>query len=272
MNRMRTANSRGEQRRHESAAARGRVLIVLHQEHSSPGRVGQRLIERGYALDVRRPRFGDPLPRTLADHAGAIIFGGPMSANDPDDFLRRETELIGLALREGAPFLGICLGAQMLVNHLGGRTVAHPHGHAEVGYYPLHPTPKGEALIDWPTTVYQWHREGVELPSGCELLARGDMFENQAFRYGPSAFGLQFHSELTYAMVCRWTVSGAHRFELPGTHPRARHLSDWHRYDPPVRGWLGRFLDMWLSLDARAKPSDIIRPGSHPVRQPALVD
>ena len=71
------------------------ILIILHQEHSTPGRVGNALQQLGYALDIRRPRFGDPLPQTMADHAASIIFGGPMSANDQDDFIRfaRATEV-----------------------------------------------------------------------------------------------------------------------------------------------------------------------------------
>src|SRR4051794_15518143 len=83
-----------------SATAPNRpVLIILHQELSSPGRIGNALRARGYRLDIRRPRFGDPLPETLDNHAGAVIFGGPMSANDPDDFVRREIEWIGVPLR-----------------------------------------------------------------------------------------------------------------------------------------------------------------------------
>src|SRR5665647_3200618 len=95
------------------------VLIVLHQETSSPGRVGNALRALGHPLDIRRPRFGDCLPETLDDHAGAVIFGGPMSANDPDDFVRREIDWIAVPLREQRPFLGICLGAQMLAMQLG---------------------------------------------------------------------------------------------------------------------------------------------------------
>jgi len=83
------------------------VLIVLHQEHSTPGRVGLRLAARGYRLDIRRPRFGDSLPETLVDYTGAIIFGGPMSVNDGDEYLARETDWIGVPLKEGAPFLGL---------------------------------------------------------------------------------------------------------------------------------------------------------------------
>ena len=65
------------------------VLVVLHQETSAPGRIGNALRALGYQLDIRRPRFGDVLPKTLSAHAGAIFFGGPMSANDPDDYVRR---------------------------------------------------------------------------------------------------------------------------------------------------------------------------------------
>ena len=68
-------------------ASERRVLVVLHQEQSTPGRIGRLLRENGYRLDVRRPRFGDPLPRTMEAHAGAVVFGGPMSANDADDWL-----------------------------------------------------------------------------------------------------------------------------------------------------------------------------------------
>ena len=53
------------------------VLIVLHRETSTPGRVGNALRALGHKLDIRRPRFGDSLPETLNRHAGAVIFGGP---------------------------------------------------------------------------------------------------------------------------------------------------------------------------------------------------
>ena len=77
----------------------------------------------GYPLDIRRPRFGDPLPETMDDHAGAVIFGGPQSANDNDDFVRREIDWIGVPLRDKKPFLGICLGAQMMARHLGAASI-----------------------------------------------------------------------------------------------------------------------------------------------------
>jgi GMP synthase (glutamine-hydrolysing) len=187
----------------------------------------------------------------MEEHAGAVIFGGPMSANDTDDFVRAETDWIGVTLKEGAPFLGVCLGAQMLVKHLGGTVCAHCDGCAEVGFYRLHATEAGSELLEWPEMVYQWHREGFDLPSGATLLARGDIFENQAFSVNGSAFGIQFHGELTYAMACRWTVRGAERFKLPKAQSRPEHMAGWFRYDPAIRTWLWNFLDLWLKQDKR---------------------
>ncbi|ESR23896.1 glutamine amidotransferase [Lutibaculum baratangense] len=229
------------------------ILIVLHQPTSSPGRIGQLLSRRGFTLDIRRPVLGDPLPDTMAEHAGAVIFGGPMSANDTDEFVRREIDWIGVTLREEAPFLGVCLGAQMLIKHLGGEIRPHPDGCAEVGYYPLRPTPAGRALMEWPETVYQWHREGMDLPSGVELLAKGDLFENQAVRVGPAAFGVQFHAELTLAMLHRWTTRGAKRMELPGAQGRRAHFEGRGIYDPAILRWLGSFLDLWIACDPRQR-------------------
>jgi len=235
-----------------SPAVPPKILIILHQEHSSPGKLGQMLTAKGFSLDIRKPRFGDPLPETMEAHAGAIIFGGPMSANDTDDFIKAETEWIGVTLKEGAPFLGVCLGAQMLVKHLGGSVTSHCDGCAEIGFYRLEATQEGRQVCEWPEMVYQWHREGFDLPNGTTLLARGDVFENQAFSANDTALGIQFHSELTYAMACRWTVRGAERFSLPMAQKRPEHMEGWFRYDPAIRAWLWTFLDTWLAHDKRA--------------------
>ncbi len=229
-----------------SKSMRKPILLILHQEHSSPGRVGHDLAKLGYPLDIRRPRFGNLLPETMEAHAGAAIFGGPQSANDEDEFIRREIDWIGIPLRENKPYLGICLGAQMMAHHLGARVYPHPQGQAEVGYYPIRPTESGRKLCaEWPDHVYQWHREGFDLPAGAESLAEGDVFSVQAFRYG-AGYALQFHPEVTHAMMHRWLVRGAQRMELPGAKQRAEHVADRAAYDFALRNWLSVFLEIWL--------------------------
>lgn len=235
----------------------GRILIVLHQERSSPGRVGQMLRERGYRLDIRRPPLGDSLPLTLEGYSGCVIFGGPMSCNDTDAFVKHEIDFIEVPLKEKVPFLGICLGAQMLCRKVGGKVGFHPNELVEIGYYDLHPTSEGEGVMTWPDKVYQWHREGMAVPdSGATLLARGEHFEHQAFRVGENAYGIQFHPELTLAMMHRWTTKASARMQLPGARNRRDHFAGRAVFDPPVRQWLSDFLDMWLaSAPAGAVPA-----------------
>jgi GMP synthase (glutamine-hydrolysing) len=221
------------------------ILTVLHQERSTPGRVGQMLVEKGYRLDIRRPALGDALPETLSDHAGAIIFGGPMSANDPDDFVKREIEWLKVPLKENKPYLGICLGAQMLSKQLGGKVHADKEGKVEIGWYPLHTTERGRLLLKhWPQMVYHFHREGFDLPRGADLLASGDAYPNQAFRYGDNAWGVQFHAELTRAMMHSWVVRGAQRFGMPNAQTGRAHLEGRMMFDTPLKSWLSNFLDL----------------------------
>ena len=81
------------------------ILVIVHQPTSDPGLVGEKLRSRGYALDIHCPALGDELPPTMAHHAGAVVFGGPMSANDDETlpFIRTELDWIAIALASGQP-------------------------------------------------------------------------------------------------------------------------------------------------------------------------
>jgi GMP synthase (glutamine-hydrolysing) len=228
---------------------RKKVLIVLHQGHSTPGRVGAALNALDAELDVRRPSLGEPLPATLADHAGVIVFGGPMSANDEADWIKREIDWLATPLRERKPLIGICLGAQLLARQLGARVFSYPDCRGEVGYWPITPTPAADRLCAarFPRCVYHWHFDGFDLPRGTQLLARGAKdFPVQAFSIG-DAIGLQFHPEVTYAMMCRWTTRGAERLSRPGAQARQGQLEGWFQHDRGVADWLGAFLPAWLA-------------------------
>jgi GMP synthase (glutamine-hydrolysing) len=225
----------------------GKVLLIVHQETSDPGRVGAVLRALGYQLDVRRPALGDPLPACMDDHAAAVVFGGPMSANDDHlAFIRAEIDFIGRLVEAETPFLGICLGAQMLARAFGARVEAHPEGWHEIGYYRVAPTAAGRHLFPEPMLAYQWHGEGFELPRGAALLATGDYFPNQAFRCGASAYGIQFHPEVTRAMMQTWSRRAAHRLVLPGAQSREEQTRHWQAHDAALGAWLERFVTRWL--------------------------
>jgi len=222
------------------------VLIVVHQERSTPGRVGELLEARGHTLDRRCPNQGDALPERLDEHAAAIVFGGPMSANDDHlPGIRAELEWLDAAFASGRPVLGICLGAQLIARALGARVDNHPAGLVEIGYHEVRPTAAGAHFLERPTMFYQWHRETFELPRGAVHLAHNGAFPAQAFCWRERVFGIEFHPEMTRAMIERWTGSqkGAAQLALPGAQPRERQLESFERFAPVTDRWLERFLE-----------------------------
>lgn len=225
-----------------------KILIVVHQETSDPGLVGQLLRASGYALDLRCPAVGHPLPEQMDDYAGTIVFGGPMSANDDDSlpYIRTELDWIPIALEAEKPYLGICLGAQLLARALGATVAPRPDEIREVGYVPIQPTSHSSNPLAPLTHVFHWHREGFELPQGSRLLATGDLFPNQAFRYGDTAYGLQFHPEVTAEIIELWNAK-AIELNLPVPQPYPEQVKGHARHAATVEHWLKGFLASWLN-------------------------
>lgn len=225
-----------------------KVLVVVQNPTSTPGRVGRMLVDMGFSLDIRCPGANEQLPETMEQHNAAAIFGGEMSANDSESFLfiRRQLEWILMILDSGKPLLGVCLGAQLLARSLGAAVMPHPEGKCEIGYYPIRPTPAGREYFRGPLHVYHWHHERFELPHGADLLAEGEIFPNQAFRFGRTAFGLQFHPEITGDVVTRWATTGEAKLSAPGAQSREQQLQNISLHDPAIDAWLKEFLDAWL--------------------------
>jgi len=224
------------------------ILLVHQVSTGHSGRLGEKLRVRGHELVSCCPVAGEPLPRGMDDYAGVVIFGGPMSANDDAALpgLRAQLDWILTVLAADTPFLGICLGAQLLARTLGARVAPHPDGWAEIGYFPVQPTVAGAELFAPALHVYHWHREGFEVPSGTVLLASGERFPNQAFRYGKNAYGIQFHPEVTAVMMEEWLQQAAERLRLRGAQSAAQQRLGRARFDAAFIRWLDQFLDHWL--------------------------
>ncbi len=175
-----------------------------------------------------------------------VVYGGPQSANDDTPWLRAERTWIRHWVEGGGLFLGLCLGAQLLASAFGAPVRAHPRGRHEVGYRRIYPTVDGADMFPPEIFVYQWHTEGFEIPPGGVLLARGETFPNQAFRYGERAYGLQFHPEVDAEAVSSWSEPGEHMRHDLGAHSQERQLADSERYDRRVAAWSARFLDHYI--------------------------
>ena len=221
------------------------ALMVVHQPRSSTGDVGYKLKQRGYELDVKRPVFGEKLPDNMDNHDLAVIYGGPPSANDNLDYIKYETEWISIALQHNKPFLGICLGAQMLANNLGGTVQRAKDKSFEIGFYNINPVKAGLKLFQGQKTFFQWHKEGFSVPSSCQLLATGDTFQEQAFQYS-NAYGIQFHPEVNSKMHLKWLYYAGYMLREKGAQKKIQQLNLRVKHGKKINMWLDYFLDNYL--------------------------
>lgn len=186
------------------------ALVVEHVEQEGPGALGRWLPEAGLGLQRCRLWAGDRLPAE-PEHDALIVLGGPMSATGQDGWQPAERALLRAAVDRRVPVLGICLGAQLLALATGGAVEPHPDG-PEYGPGLVR---RADAAVEDPLLrtvpflpdVVHWHRDQVSvLPPGAVPLCRGEHTEHQAFRVGPSAWGLQFHVEVGEQDVARWAA------------------------------------------------------------------
>ena len=225
------------------------ALFILHQQTSEAGDIANKLKIRGFNFEIRRPSLGDSLPTNLNNYSAIVVFGGPMSANDNNEFMNKEIDWIGQVLQSEVPFLGICLGAQILVKYLGCKVEKNPNEISEIGFYKIQPTENGIKMFQSQDVFYQFHTEGFELPSGCELLAKGDIFTNQAFKY-KNCYGLQFHPEVNIYLHLKWLflvlIKKPHILFKNGAQNIFYQLWLRIKYNSSISRWLDNFLDNYL--------------------------
>ncbi|HLS69689.1 MAG TPA: gamma-glutamyl-gamma-aminobutyrate hydrolase family protein [Kiloniellales bacterium] len=230
---------------------RGKILLVRHMPNARVDRVARELAERDFELETVNVAEGQALPPQEAFDA-AVIYGGAQMVEQASElnYLRDELKWIENWLRTDKPLLGICLGSQLLAHTLGGSVGPHKEGLSEIGFYPVTPTEAGRTLIPQDLMVYHWHLQGFEAPRSAELLATGQTFENQAFRYG-RAYGLQFHPEITSDIQKSWLEEASHMLDHPGAHTREQQLADARRHLTGLGQWLAAFLDHWAPVPLR---------------------
>lgn len=178
---------------------RMRAHSFQHVPFEGLGSIECWLSENDYELTSTRFFEAMDLPDPAAIDL-LVIMGGPMSVNDEGQFpwLAVEKRYVRAFIATGKPVLGICLGAQIIATAMGARVFPNPV--KEIGWFPIHAiSPGGHSAFRFPPseTVFHWHGETFDLPSGAIRLAKSEGCENQAFQFGERVIGLQFHLETT---------------------------------------------------------------------------
>ncbi len=202
------------------------VLVVQHEACEPLGTIENALIANGVSPRFVRVQEGDPVPLKLGAAAGLIVMGGPMGVADQQryPFLADEIRLIVRAVAEEKPVLGVCLGGQLLAAALGADVREAPR--QEIGWHPVMLSAGTAADPLWQDlpasfTGFHWHGNFFEVPPGAVSLASSDLTPCQAFRFGTSAYGFQFHLEVTEAIVRDWTMAFAGELEAAGLNADA---------------------------------------------------
>ena len=182
-----------------------KILSIQNISCETLGTFEDLLVSEGYVLNkVLAPK--EPIPQSAIEFSAIILLGGPMSVYEGIPYLNKEQSLIRDALRRNIPILGVCLGSQLIAGALGG--TVYKGAKKEIGWYDVKITDKGldnlfKGLEKKELRVFQWHGDTFTLPQDAVVLAHSDLYP-QAFRIG-SAYGLQFHLEVTTDMIKVWT-------------------------------------------------------------------
>jgi GMP synthase (glutamine-hydrolysing) len=226
------------------------VLSLIHQDDAPTGVFADAVRERGDELTEWNVATSAP-PERAETYDAVFVFGGAMHVDQEKrhPWLREEDELIKGLHKAEVPLFGVCLGGQLVAKAAGGRVA--PASAEEVGWHEVDLTPEaaGDPVFSGlPQRIraFQWHSYAFELPPGGVPLARNPV-GLQAFRVGETAWGIQFHAEVTRGIVEGWLAS-----EGIGRRIDLAPMEDWN---PIGRALAGRFLDVAAPRPRRARPA-----------------
>jgi GMP synthase-like glutamine amidotransferase len=234
---------------------RVRLIVLQHEQETGLGAF-RRLLDAAGVGDEIVLTTSAPLP--AADgFDGALALGGSLNAYDPR--LLETRRWIRNNVLRGLPFLGVCLGGQLLASALGG--VVAPTPAPEAGLHDVFLSEAGRrdplfAGLPGRFQVFGWHEDSFSLPPGATPLAGSPACTYQAFRFGDTAYGLQFHPEVRACDLARWRSNSAYR------RIAANAAQDWEsltealeQATPTLDALSGHLLRRWLRVVAAHEAS-----------------
>jgi len=189
------------------------ILVLQHVEAEGPGLIGSVAEAEGFRLRTIRLFAGDKVPADPGTSLAIVVMGGPMGVYDEVKFpfITDELSLLRSAFGRKVPVFGVCLGAQLMAR-AGGAEVWSAET-KEIGFYKIRLTPQGQSdrlLLGLPEEmmVFQWHGDTFYIPEKASNLASSELFRHQLVKIGTNSYGLQFHIEVTEAMIADFLAAG----------------------------------------------------------------
>lgn len=183
------------------------VLVLQHFHENPPGRVGELLKEYSIPFDIIH--IGQEQLPNPKQYRAIIVLGGTQHLYNKAKYPYTIHEEIYLhqAIHLRVPYLGMCLGGQLLANAFQAAIRRLPK--EQIGFLQIHFTEAGQRDplyqgLPGYQQAFQWHEDCFMLPAGAVALAHHEDGSNQAFRYLDAAYGLQYHIELTTEMLDHW--------------------------------------------------------------------
>ncbi len=228
------------------------VAILQHTENEPSGLIGDFFEEKRFSLRIFS-LYRDPIIKVNFDELDAVVvLGGPMNVYEEEKykFLSEETQFIKTIVRHRIPFLGICLGAQLLAKSQGARVYRAVT--PEVGFGEVFLTKEGkrDPLFSGcgdSIRVFQWHEDTFDIPDKKPLLAQSRDCISQAFRLNSVAYGLQFHLEVTAPMLDLWQ-EGIQKMNMINTCKKERWSNNVHIRSGELRQQAYLILNNFLKI------------------------
>lgn len=178
-----------------------KLHFIQHVPFEGPAFIETWARRKGHDVTGTLMQKGLKMPR-IEELDWIILLGGPMNIYEHDQYpwLVQEKKWIEKAVRNGKTVMGVCLGAQLIADVLGGRVMKNRH--KEIGWYPVTLTENAKQSLFFNVLprefiAFHWHGDTFETPLTCRSMAQSEACSNQAFEYDDRIFGLQFHLEST---------------------------------------------------------------------------
>lgn len=200
---------------------------------------------RGHYLDIVRADYDEP----FAVKDALVVLGGPMSVYDPIPYLPAEKAALKSYINRGGKVFGICLGAQLIAEALGGKVFAS--GTREAGWREVSFLPHALTCeLGDRATLFHWHGDTFDLPSGATLLASNDAFKNQMFcAKDGRVIATQFHFETTLDSLRDIIEADGGYLEYDSPFVQnIEQIMNNAKFIPKANTLLFRLLDAWISL------------------------